>query len=140
MLTFKQFLNAQDDNIDDMEAVKKYQEYKLEFRKTQLGDFFQQHKEEEWYVFHLCYVSLKTVDSNSIHWLSCSFDLSYSLDRCMETSDTFICLFIYTRVYFCFVLSTDMLYYIAQDSIECIMISKIHWHNINFYCNVVAHM
>ena len=50
MLTFKQFLNAQDDNIDDMEAVKKYQEYKLEFRKTQLGDFFQQHKEEEWYV------------------------------------------------------------------------------------------
>ncbi|KAK3699552.1 hypothetical protein QZH41_003926 [Actinostola sp. cb2023] len=49
MLTFKQFLNAQDDNIDDMEAVKKYQEYKLEFRKTQLGDFFQQHKEEEWF-------------------------------------------------------------------------------------------
>jgi hypothetical protein len=50
MLSFKQFLNAQDDDIDDMDAVRKYQEYKLEFRKTQLGDFFQQHKEEEWYV------------------------------------------------------------------------------------------
>lgn len=50
MLSFKQFLNAQEDDIEDMEAVKKYQEYKLEFRKTQLGDFFQQHKEEEWYV------------------------------------------------------------------------------------------
>ena len=50
MMTFKQFLNAQDDNIDDMEAVKKYQEYKVEFRKTQMSDFFQQHKDEEWYV------------------------------------------------------------------------------------------
>ena len=49
MMTFKQFLNAQDDNIGDEEAVKKYQEYKLEFRKTQMSDFFQQHKEEEWY-------------------------------------------------------------------------------------------
>ena len=50
MMTFKQFLNAQDDNIGDEEAFKKYQEYKLEFRKTQMSDFFQQHKEEEWYV------------------------------------------------------------------------------------------
>ena len=50
MMTFKQFLNAQDDNISDEEAFKKYQEYKLEFRKTQMSDFFQQHKEEEWYV------------------------------------------------------------------------------------------
>ena len=50
MMTFKQFLNAQDDNIGDEEAFRKYQEYKLEFRKTQISDFFQQHKEEEWYV------------------------------------------------------------------------------------------
>ncbi|XP_031555255.1 serrate RNA effector molecule homolog isoform X2 [Actinia tenebrosa] len=49
MLSFKQFLNAQEDDIEDTEAVRKYQEYKLEFRKTQLGDFFQQHKEEEWF-------------------------------------------------------------------------------------------
>lgn len=50
MMSFKQFLNAQDDSIGDEEAFKKYQEYKLEFRKTQMSDFFQQHKEEEWYV------------------------------------------------------------------------------------------
>lgn len=49
MMTFKQFLNAQDDNIGDEEAFNKYQEYKLEFRKTQMSDFFQQHKEEEWF-------------------------------------------------------------------------------------------
>ena len=53
MMTFKQFLNAQDDNIGDEEAFKKYQEYKLEFRKTQMSDFFQQHKEEEWYVINI---------------------------------------------------------------------------------------
>lgn len=53
MMTFKQFLNAQDDNISDEEAFKKYQEYKLEYRKTQMSDFFQQHKEEEWYVVNL---------------------------------------------------------------------------------------
>ena len=53
MMTFKQFLNAQEDNIDDMEAVKKYQEYKLEFKKTQMADFFTQHKEEEWYVLQV---------------------------------------------------------------------------------------
>lgn len=51
MLTFKQFLNSQADDIEDMEAVRKYQEYKLEFRKTQIADFFTSHKDEEWYVF-----------------------------------------------------------------------------------------
>ena len=55
MLTFKQFLNSQADDIEDMEAVRKYQEYKLEFRKTQIATFFTSHKEEEWYVdFEMC--------------------------------------------------------------------------------------
>ncbi|CAB3999719.1 Hypothetical predicted protein [Paramuricea clavata] len=49
MLTFKQFLSSQADDIEDMEAVRKYQEYKLEFRKTQIADFFTAHKEEEWF-------------------------------------------------------------------------------------------
>lgn len=51
MLTFKQFLNSQADDIEDMEAVCKYQEYKLEFCKTQIADFFTSHKDEEWYVY-----------------------------------------------------------------------------------------
>jgi hypothetical protein len=51
MLTFKQFLSSQVDDIEDMEAVRKYQEYKLDFRKTQIADFFTAHKEEEWYVY-----------------------------------------------------------------------------------------
>ncbi|PIK34472.1 Serrate RNA effector molecule-like protein [Apostichopus japonicus] len=47
LLSFKQFLTTQEDNIDDQEAVKKYNEYKLEFKKGQLSDFFLAHKDEE---------------------------------------------------------------------------------------------
>ncbi|XP_067139993.1 serrate RNA effector molecule homolog isoform X2 [Centruroides vittatus] len=49
MMTFKQFLGSQDDAIDDQEAVKKYNEYKLEFKRQQINEFFLNHKEEEWF-------------------------------------------------------------------------------------------
>lgn len=49
VMTFKQFLGSQDDSIDDQEAVKKYNEYKLEFRRQQINEFFLNHKEEEWF-------------------------------------------------------------------------------------------
>lgn len=48
MMTFKQFLAGQDDSVDDMEAVKKFNEYKLEFKRQQINDFFLAHKDEEW--------------------------------------------------------------------------------------------
>ncbi|XP_077990042.1 serrate RNA effector molecule homolog [Glandiceps talaboti] len=49
MMTFKQFLASQDDSIDDQEAVRKYNEYKIEFKRQQLSDFFLAHKDEEWF-------------------------------------------------------------------------------------------
>uniref|UniRef100_A0A1E1XKC0 Serrate RNA effector molecule homolog n=1 Tax=Amblyomma sculptum TaxID=1581419 RepID=A0A1E1XKC0_AMBSC len=49
MMTFKQFLSSQDDLIDDQEAVRKYNEYKMDFRRQQLNEFFVNHKEEEWF-------------------------------------------------------------------------------------------
>lgn len=49
MLSFKAFLQTQDDNITDDEAIRKYNEYKLEFRRQQLNEFFVTHKEEEWF-------------------------------------------------------------------------------------------
>lgn len=49
MMTFKQFLSSQDDTIDDQEAVRKYNEYKMDFRRQQLNEFFVNHKEEEWF-------------------------------------------------------------------------------------------
>ena len=49
MLSFKAFLATQDDSITDDEAIDKYAEYKVEFSRQQLNEFFVAHKEEEWF-------------------------------------------------------------------------------------------
>lgn len=49
MMSFKAFLGTQEDSISDEDAVKKYAEYKLEFKRQQLNEFFVTHKDEEWY-------------------------------------------------------------------------------------------
>lgn len=48
MMSFKSFLAQQDDTITDEEAIAKYNEYKLEFKRLQLNEFFVAHKDEEW--------------------------------------------------------------------------------------------
>ena len=53
MMTFKQFLSSQDDCIDDQDAVKKYADYKTDFKRQQLEEFFKNHKDEEWSVYTL---------------------------------------------------------------------------------------
>lgn len=53
MMTLKQFLVTQDDSISDSDAIEKYNEYKLEFKRLQLNEFFVAHKDEEWYVSRL---------------------------------------------------------------------------------------
>lgn len=63
MLTFKQFLSQQEDNISDQDAIKKYNEYKDEFKRQQINEFFLAHKEEEWYL--VVYSSLTSLDSKS---------------------------------------------------------------------------
>ncbi|XP_076802138.1 serrate RNA effector molecule homolog [Clavelina lepadiformis] len=49
MMTFKQWLNMQSDDITDEEAVTKYTDYKIGFRRQQLQEFFVAHKDEEWF-------------------------------------------------------------------------------------------
>ncbi|VDP03730.1 unnamed protein product [Soboliphyme baturini] len=49
MMTFKQFLSTQDDSISDEDAIQKYQEYKLEYKRQQLQCFFDAHKDKEWF-------------------------------------------------------------------------------------------
>ena len=51
LLNFKQFLSQQDDAIGEEEAIRKYNEYKLGFRRQQISEFFVNHKEEEWSVW-----------------------------------------------------------------------------------------
>ena len=52
MKNFKEFLVSLDDSVDETEAVKHYNEYKMDFRRQQMQDFFLTHKDEEWYGIH----------------------------------------------------------------------------------------
>nr|XP_019941693.1 PREDICTED: serrate RNA effector molecule homolog isoform X8 [Paralichthys olivaceus] len=49
MKSFKEFLISLDDSVDETEAVKRYNEYKVDFRRQQMQDFFLAHKDEEWF-------------------------------------------------------------------------------------------
>ncbi|XP_073510670.1 serrate RNA effector molecule homolog isoform X2 [Phyllobates terribilis] len=49
MKTFKEFLLSLEDTVDETEAVRRYNEYKMEFRRQQMQDFFLAHKDEEWF-------------------------------------------------------------------------------------------
>ncbi|CAF0989122.1 unnamed protein product [Adineta ricciae] len=51
LLSFKTFLLDQDDNIDQEEAVKRYNVYKTDFKKNQIAEFFTAHKDEEWFKY-----------------------------------------------------------------------------------------
>lgn len=39
MKSFKEFLLSLDDSVDETEAVKRYNDYKLDFRRQQMQDF-----------------------------------------------------------------------------------------------------
>ncbi|XP_032570765.1 serrate RNA effector molecule homolog isoform X2 [Drosophila sechellia] len=49
MLNLKQFLDTQDENISDSEVMRKYTDYKTDFKRQQLNEFFVAHKDEEWF-------------------------------------------------------------------------------------------
>ncbi|XP_061816440.1 serrate RNA effector molecule homolog B-like isoform X1 [Nerophis lumbriciformis] len=49
MRSFKDFLLNMEDTVDETEAVKRYNQYKVDFRRQQLQDFFIQHKNQEWF-------------------------------------------------------------------------------------------
>jgi hypothetical protein len=49
MLTFKKFLATQDDSLSDEEAVAKYNDYKLDYKRQECEKFFHAHKDEEWF-------------------------------------------------------------------------------------------
>lgn len=63
MKTFKEFLLSLDDSVDETESVKRYNEYKIDFRRQQMQEFFLTHKGEEWYDPQ----SLISVDISAFH-------------------------------------------------------------------------
>lgn len=49
MYTLKQYLNSlDDDSIDEMELITKYNEYKTNFKRKVIQEFFNRHKDEDW--------------------------------------------------------------------------------------------
>jgi len=47
--SYKQFLDAQEDNISPSEGEKRYEEYQNEYKRRQLRVFFNEHKQDEWF-------------------------------------------------------------------------------------------
>lgn len=64
---FKRFLGPLDDFITDEEAVAKYKEYKEAFNRQYIEEFFEAHKNEEWFVYYLVIIILN-------HFLFCVFN------------------------------------------------------------------
>ena len=56
LLTFKKFLSTQDETITDEEAIARYREYKIDFRKQECERYFQAHKDEEWLDIYADYI------------------------------------------------------------------------------------
>ena len=48
LLSFKGFLETQGDYITEEESLAMYREYKTEYRRRRMLEFFTEHKEEEW--------------------------------------------------------------------------------------------
>ena len=93
LMSFKQFLNQQNDTIDEVEAVERYAEYKNEFRKKQVEEFFDKHKDKEWYAAQF-----------KFHCLSSAIDL-----RSESTPLGILCVFLDLRnrhMYVCTYLRT----------------------------------
>jgi hypothetical protein len=105
-LTFKQFLQQQDDNISDDDALRKYNDYKINFKRTQINNFFLEHKEEEWFksryhpdeshkrrrqlneqIIHRLQVFMDLINESDGKWLqnvSCQLDKSKELIKFLD--------------------------------------------------------
>lgn len=49
MMSFKEFMLSQSNEIDEQQALQKYSQYKAEFTKKRIDKFFKEHQEEEWF-------------------------------------------------------------------------------------------
>lgn len=49
LMSFKEFILNQSNDINEQEALTRYSEYKTEFTRRQIDKFFKEHQEEEWF-------------------------------------------------------------------------------------------
>lgn len=49
LMSFKEFIIAQSNDIQEQEALARYSDYKTDFTRRQIDKFFKEHQEEEWF-------------------------------------------------------------------------------------------
>ncbi|XP_055347029.1 serrate RNA effector molecule homolog B-like [Paramacrobiotus metropolitanus] len=49
LMSFRQFMGTLDENVEQDEVNQKYREYKIDFKRQQIHEFFLAHKDEEWF-------------------------------------------------------------------------------------------
>lgn len=49
LMSFKEFILSQSNDINEQEALARYSDYKTEFTRRQIDKFFKEHQEEEWF-------------------------------------------------------------------------------------------
>lgn len=49
LMSFKEFILSQSNDINEQEALARYSDYKSDFTRRQIDKFFKEHQEEEWF-------------------------------------------------------------------------------------------
>lgn len=49
LMSFKEFILSQSNDINEQEALARYTDYKTDFTRRQIDKFFKEHQEEEWF-------------------------------------------------------------------------------------------
>lgn len=62
LMSFKEFILNQSDNIDEQEALKSYIDYKTEYTRRQIEKFFKEHEDEEWFRYKYKPTELKKLE------------------------------------------------------------------------------
>uniref|UniRef100_A0A6G1SFV1 Serrate RNA effector molecule homolog n=1 Tax=Aceria tosichella TaxID=561515 RepID=A0A6G1SFV1_9ACAR len=62
LMSFKEFILAQSNDINEQEALARYSEYKTGFTRKRIDDFFKEHQEEEWFRTKYRPIELKKIE------------------------------------------------------------------------------
>lgn len=62
LMSFKEFILSQSNDINEQEALARYSDYKTEFTRRQIDKFFKEHQEEEWFRNKYRPIELKKIE------------------------------------------------------------------------------
>ena len=65
LMSFKEFIVNQSNDINEQEALTRYGEYKTDFTRRQIDKFFKEHQEEEWFRNKYRPIELKHIEEKT---------------------------------------------------------------------------